>query len=308
METRKTFFIDGRMNSNQSQIYGRLKMGGRYLTYQTLFEWLIKLAVFGMMLSGLLLAYFYFQVNCPKINRVNLASSKIPPETAITILQISDFHNWQPTGQPRKLLKQIKHLNPDIVAITGDFVDQKTTDLTNVLSLAQELTQITPHTYFVLGNHEKANPKTPQLLSGLADCGVRVLKNEHLVWSSDQLAINICGVDYPGRIWAELDRATKGIATEQFTLLLTHTPAVIKTPFITRADLVLCGHTHGGQVRLPFVGAIIAPDQGSWPAYDKGIYQIGHTTLYIDSGLGTSIIPVRVLNRCQISLLTLTGK
>lgn len=278
------------------------------MSVQALFELVIRLVASGMIISGLLFAYIYFQVNCPKINRVDIASSKIPSENIITILQISDFHNWQPTNQHLKLLKQIKQLNPDLVVITGDFVDRKTTDLTNVLSLAQELTQITPYIYFVMGNHEMANRRTPQLLSGLVDCGVRVLKNEHIVWSTDRLAINICGIVYPGKKRANLDKATEGIDTEQFTLLLTHAPTVMETPAITRADLVLCGHTHGGQVRLPFIGAIVASDQGFWPTYDKGIYHIGHTTLYIDSGLGTSLLPIRFLNRCQISFITITGK
>ncbi len=278
------------------------------MSVQALFEWVIRLTAFGMIISGLLLAYIYFQVNCPKINRVDIDFSKIPSGTRTTILQISDFHNWHPTSQHRKLLAQINHLNPDLIVITGDFVDRKTTNFANVLSLAQELVRINPHTYFVTGNHEMANRRTPQLLSGLASCGVRVLKNEHVVWSTDHLHININGIDYPGKKLANLDRATEDIDTERFTLLLSHVPAVIETPAITRADLVLCGHTHGGQVRLPFIGAIVASGQGFLPVYDKGIYHIGHTILYIDSGLGTSLLPVRFLNRCQISFITITGK
>ncbi|KAF1084118.1 putative metallophosphoesterase [Sporotomaculum syntrophicum] len=278
------------------------------MSVQALFEWVIRLAAFGMIISGLLLAYIYFQVNCPKIKRVDIDSSKIPSETKISILQISDFHNWHPTNQHIKLLAQIKQLNPDLIVITGDFVDRKTTNFANVFSLARELVQINPHTYFVIGNHEIANRRTPQLLSGLTNRGVRVLKNEHVVWSTDRLAINIYGIDYPGKKHTNLDRATQDIDTEQFTVLLSHAPAVIKTPVVSKADLVLCGHTHGGQVRLPFIGAIVASGQGFLPAYDKGIYHIGHTTLYIDSGLGTSLLPIRFLNRCQISFITITGK
>ncbi len=276
---------------------------------QTLFEGVLRLAVFGIIIIGLLAVNIYFEVNFPKVKQVIIESEKIPTGAATKILQISDFHNWHPNDRHQKLLQKIRQLNPDLIVITGDLVDRKTTSFNNVFSLAQELVQINPHTYFVRGNHELANRGTELFLIGLANCGVRVLNNEHVVWSREHLTINICGVDYSGRGRANLDKTTKSTDTELFTILLTHAPAIIKVPAITRANLVLCGHTHGGQVRLPFVGAIIAPGQGFLPEYNKGIYHIGHhTTLYIDSGLGTSTLPVRFLNRSQVSLITVTGK
>ncbi len=280
------------------------------MTVQALFEWVLKLAVFGLIIIGVA-ANMYFEVNFPKIKREVINSEKIPPDTEIKILQISDFHNWHSTDRHQKLFQKIRQLNPDLIVITGDLIDRKTNKFNNVYSLVQGLVNINPYTYFVCGNHEwaRANSQTQSFLSGLANCGVRVLNNEHVVWSGDDLVINICGVDYPGKGRTSLDKATKDINTKLFTLLLAHAPAIIEKPGITRADLVVCGHTHGGQVRLPLVGAIIAPGQGFLPAYDKGIYNIGpNTTLYIDSGLGTSTLPVRFLNRSQISFITVTGK
>ncbi|TYO97197.1 metallophosphoesterase [Desulfallas thermosapovorans] len=277
--------------------------------FETMFTWMFKIALIILICSGLLVANIYFEVNFPKVNRVNLDSGKIPPGSKLSILQITDFHNWHPTDRHQKLLRDIRQLKPDLIVITGDLVDRKTVNFDNVFYLARELVKINPHTYFVCGNHEWANRKSQVFLSGLKNCGVIVLNNGHEVWSNTQLAINICGVDDPSTGRANLDKATKGINTEFLTVLLAHAPAIVKKPSITQADLVLCGHTHGGQIRLPFAGAVIAPGQGLFPAYDKGIYQIGpHTTLYIDSGLGTGVMPVRFLNRSQVSFITITGK
>ncbi|AGL00787.1 metallophosphoesterase [Desulfoscipio gibsoniae] len=279
------------------------------MSIQEVLQWMLKLAVIGLLLIGLLVVDIYFEVNYPKVNRVTVNSEKIPPGAKINILQISDFHNWQPNDHHQNLLREIRQLNPDLIVITGDFIDRKTDNLNNVYSLVEELVQINPYTFFVCGNHEWANKNKKSFLSGLSNRGVRVINNEHAVWFNNQLTINICGVDDPSKGRADLDKAINGINTELFTLLLAHAPAIIEKEAITRADLVLCGHTHGGQIRLPFVGAIIAPGQGLFPTYDKGIYNIDrNTTLYIDSGLGTGVLPIRFLNRSQISFITVTGK
>ncbi len=280
------------------------------MTNQALLEWIPNPALFYLIIIGIAVN-ICFEVNFPKINRVVIESEKIPPDTEIKILQISDFHNWHSTDDHQKLLKKIRQLNPDLIVITGDLIDRKTSNFNNVYLLVQKLVKINRHTYFVCGNHEwaRAKSQTQSFLSGLSDRGVQVLNNEYVVWNKEELSINICGVDYPDKKRASLDKATKDINTELFTLLLAHAPAIIDKPEITRTDLIICGHTHGGQVRLPFTGAIVAPNQGFFPAYDKGIYNIGsNTTLYIDSGLGTSALPVRFFNRSQISFIRLTGK
>jgi len=286
-------------------------MEGKILSAQALFEWLLRLAALGIIITCFCIAYLYVEVNLPKVNRVVISSEKLSPGTEIKILQISDFHNWHPNDNHQKLLQQIRQLNPDLIVITGDLIDRKTTDFNNVYTMSRELVQINQHTYYVCGNHEwaRAHSKAQAFLSGLANCGVKILDNEHVVWSKDQLVMNICGVNYYPKGSSNLNKATEAINTELFTLLLAHAPDVVEMPAITRTDLVVCGHTHGGQIRLPLLGAIIAPDQGFLPTYDKGIYHITpRTSLYIDSGLGTSALPIRIFNRSQISLITVTGK
>jgi len=269
----------------------------------------LKISLIVLVCVGLLTPYIYFENNFPYIARVNLTSGKIPPGSALTILQITDFHNWRPDDRHEKLLDQIRALRPDVIVITGDLVDRKTADFTNAWYFAKELVKINPHTYFVYGNHEWANKRLKIFAIGLKDCGVIILNNEHAVYSLGQLTVNICGVNDPVTWRANPDKATAGINPDLFTVLLAHAPSVIKRPAVGRADLVLCGHTHGGQIRLPLIGAVWASNQGLFPAYDKGVYQIApHTTLYVDSGLGTGVLPIRFLDRSQISLLTVTHK
>jgi predicted MPP superfamily phosphohydrolase len=101
------------------------------------------------------------------------------------------------------------------------------------------------------------------------------------------------------------------VPDERFLLFLSHDPMIIRRGKGRErcADLILSGHTHGGQIRIPWLGALYAPTQGMFPKYDKGLFQVDETTkLYICSGLGTSRIPVRFLNRAQATLVKLVGE
>lgn len=96
--------------------------------------------------------------------------------------------------------------------------------------------------------------------------------------------------------------------TDHYTVLLSHTPSITEIYEQIPADLILSGHTHGGQVRFPLIGALVSPDRGLFPKLDKGTYQLGAGLyLYIDSGLGTTRLPIRFLNQSQLSLITITG-
>lgn len=116
-------------------------------------------------------------------------------------------------------------------------------------------------------------------------------------------------MDDPHTRREKLNEAFKGVNTERYTILLAHSPKIIKRYPKIQADLILCGHTHGGQIRLPFLGAIVSSGDGFFPKYSKGLYALkAGQLLYIDSGLGTRMIPLRTFNRSQMSLLTITGE
>lgn len=258
----------------------------------------------------LLAADVYFETHVPKLVRVEVETEKLPPGAQITILQATDLHNAEFSPGNRKLLARIEELDPDLIAVTGDLIDRNTTDLQKVLSFAGGLQQINPETYFVSGNHEWDHVLHEPLLQGLQERQIKILNNAGTVWTKENLSINLLGVDDSYSGMDDLEQALQGVDDlGRFNLLLSHSQDILDREGVEAADLILSGHSHGGQIRLPFIGAVVAPGQGLFPTYDKGMFEIdADTRLYVDSGLGTSTIPIRFLNRSQFTLITLKGK
>ncbi|MDD5568931.1 MAG: metallophosphoesterase [Candidatus Pacebacteria bacterium] len=263
-----------------------------------------KIILFGVLILAAILALdVFFEVNFPKINEVEIKSGKIT-EGEIRIVQISDLHNKNFFGNNESLYGKIKNSNPDFVVITGDLIDKNTKDYSYAYGFAEELLKINSNVYYVAGDHEQKN--TRDILKGLAERGVKVLDKSNAVFKKNGQTINIFGVDY----YADKNDISfiKQIPDEVFSVLLAHNPDLAIESSGIKADLILSGDTHGGQVRLPIIGAIKVPGQPLFPKYTKGLYKLENgSLLYIDSGLGNTFFPARFLNRSQISLITITG-
>ncbi|MDO7787150.1 metallophosphoesterase [Desulforamulus aquiferis] len=252
----------------------------------------------------ILFGEMFFEVNYPRITEVNFNTNKLPQGTSLKILQVSDVHGEDFTTN---LLNQIKLKEPDIIVITGDLIDRNTSNFNNAYKLVEELIMVTPHVFFVSGNHEWDNDRNVDFLLGLKKRHVLILNNSNTTVGIKNTSINICGVDDFHTDHSDLGLAAKGINNKFFTVLLSHSPGIVEEKYLL-GDLVLSGHTHGGQVRFPLIGGIVAPGQGLFPKLQKGIYNLEHgKKLYIDSGLGTSALPIRFLNRSQVSLITIKG-
>lgn len=228
--------------------------------------------------------------------------------TEISIMQISDVHNKVFGNQNEKLIEAVKRNNADIIVLTGDLVDRKTSNYSNVFSLVEKLKEINRHIYFVTGNHEWENKYTEEILDGLSKRGVTILNNKNTQITIGTTTINLVGIDNQPTNHENINLAFDGVSHEFYTVLLFHSPTVVEEYQDIQANLILSGHTHGGQVRVPLIGALIAPDQGFFPELDKGIFEISSKRyLYIDSGLGTSVLPIRFWNQSQISLVNVVG-
>ncbi|WP_040982334.1 metallophosphoesterase [Oceanobacillus jeddahense] len=269
----------------------------------------------GIMLSILLLAVLslaikiYFDTSTFKVNREQFSSVKLEAGTELTILQITDVHSRLFGENNDQVLEKVKELDADVIVLTGDLIDRKTENLEIALQLAEELVRVNPDTYFVTGNHEHENPKKEAFLAGLEDRGVIILSNENTQFEKDGQQFNMAGVNDVSTDYEDMTAAFSGLDTDQYTILLSHAPSVVQKYPDIHADIVLSGHTHGGQVRLPFIGALVAPDEGLFPELQKGVYPLGDERyLYIDSGLGTSALPIRFLNQSQISLITIQSE
>jgi len=246
--------------------------------------------------------YNYIEISKYKINKVNINSHKISKD--IQIVQISDFHSNKYVNI-NNILNDIKAIKPHFIVLTGDMIDHDDKDLTYTLNFIESLIKINPKVFYVHGNHEMGNKRGYVFIDKLKELGVIVLENENKIIEIDGDVINICGLNFYTDS-NDYEKTVKGINEENYTILLSHSPDRPLHLLKNKEDLILSGHTHGGQVRLPIIGGILAPGQGFFPEYDKGIYEINDKSiLYIDSGLGNSVLPLRFLNRVQFSYIAI---
>ncbi|HEO8419387.1 TPA: metallophosphoesterase [Yersinia enterocolitica] len=253
----------------------------------------------------ILMLFSYYQNNSLSTSTFTLSSEKITEP--IKVVQLSDLHSKQFGKNQNHLVKQVKKLNPDIIAFTGDLVDSETYDEQKSMTLMEELVQIAL-TYYVTGNHESWSGKFPALEEKLLEDGVYVLRNEQTLVNIGEETINLIGVDDPTFLSGEEELAeiVDSLSHEEhFNLLLSHRPELFS--LYEKMDLVLTGHAHGGQVRLPFIGGIVAPDQGFMPKYTAGMYKKEDMVMIVNRGLGNSIIPQRIFNRPEIVEVVING-
>ena len=229
----------------------------------------------------------------------------LPALSGFRIAHISDLHNARFGENNEYLLQVLSQSKPDIIVITGDLVDARRTDIAAALGFAKDAVTIAPF-YYVTGNHETALPQQQyeQLMEGLETAGVTVLANDAVTVTYHGEEITVVGLSDPASMAASrLSRLTD--KEERYVILLAHRPDFFEEYAEGGADLVFSGHAHGGQFRLPFIGGLMAPDQGLFPKYDAGLYRDGNTSMVVSRGLGNSIIPFRINNRPEIILVEL---
>ena len=251
-----------------------------------------------------------------ELNEITIDSENLPEAfEGFRIAHVSDLHNDEFGKDNIKLLKLIENADPDIIAVTGDIIDSYTTDVEIALSFMGKAQQIAP-CYYVNGNHEGRVPDDYQTLKeGLEACGVTILENESLLLEKAGECIRLTGVSDPGFETDYLYGDTEGVMrrhlteliadSENFNLLLSHRPELLGVYADFDVDLVLSGHAHGGQFRLPFVGGLYAPNQGLMPEIDAGLYTEDNTKLIVSRGIGNSLFPFRLNNRPEVILVTL---
>ena len=245
--------------------------------------------------------YNYIQISQLTVEKPVFYSDKVSKNLRIT--QISDYHDNRRINM-KTLLDEVDRFNPHIIVLTGDLIDSRTKNIEPVVDLINNLMEINQNIFFVIGNHELRNVCGDEFILKMKDIGVTVLDNNNRVIGIDKRNINILGLSFFASK-NDYRKTLEGIDPKNYTILLSHSPNRPISYSEGIEDLILSGHTHGGQVRLPFIGAILAPGQGYFPKYDKGIFHLDNTILYIDSGLGNSVLPIRFFNPAQISNITI---
>lgn len=250
--------------------------------------------------------------------RVEIRDEKIPAAfDGFVLCQVSDVHNEARGEGNAALLRALREAAPDLICITGDFLDSRRTDLDFALELAGQLAEIAPAVY-VTGNHEARLKDLSALEAGLAARGVQVLRDDWTPLARGGEEIALLGLDDPGFAAGEDWTLAEGLdqtqarlsallaqAGDRFSLVLSHRPELLPAYAEAGADLVLSGHAHGGQVRLPGIGGLFAPGQGILPRLTSGVHARGETRLVVSRGLGNSAFPLRVFNPPEIVTVTL---
>ena len=249
------------------------------------------------------------------VTAFSIESERIPKAfDGFKIAHVSDLHDSEIGEGHKTLIDKIKKSDPDIIAITGDLIDSRNTNVEISLAFVSEAIKIAP-CYYVPGNHESRTDEYEDLKAGLISLGVSVLENKSASIYKNGEYINIFGVNDPAFYKKTISKDEKRVmrslldahltSNGQFTLMLSHRPELFEIYAEYPVDLVLSGHAHGGQFRLPFIGGLYAPEQGAFPKYDAGLFEKDGTSMIVSRGIGNSSFPFRLNNNPELIIIEL---
>lgn len=266
-------------------------------------------AAAGTALAAASVPYFYRQNTELTASHYVFRSPKVHGALeGFRITQVSDLHNRSFGKDNCRLLALTEAQLPDLLVITGDLTNSYRPDLETALDAARRLARIAP-CYYVTGNHEHrmSVEKQTAFFRALEDAGVIVLRNEAVSLGMGE-GFRLVGVDCSQGRTDTLRALMADRPPEELNILLSHKPHYAEYYRRAGVDLVLSGHAHGGQVRLPGLGGLYAPGQGPLPKYTAGMYRLGGTVMCVSRGLGNSCAPLRVGNKPELVTVILRGE
>lgn len=269
-------------------------------------------------LAGALFSLFLFYVRFIEPFWIAVTTYRVPfPVVGLRIAVIGDFHVG-PHKKDRfvhKAAQRVNRLKPDLVLLVGDFLYDEHADVEHLEPLRHLHARL--GVFAVTGNHDSGshhvpgNPhhvglhdRTGDLDTFLTALGIRFLRNASVTVGHGETSFSIAGVDDLWMKSCDLRKALAGVKKGDACLLLSHQPDVILDPASHRADLIVSGHTHGGQMRLPWWGSLSHIPQRLNKNFDRGIFAVGsRTTLAITHGIGETFVPLRLFARPEIMVL-----
>lgn len=277
-------------------------------------EYILITAIALIIFAGIII-FLYLQNNIIDITQYNIKSNDCGN---LKIVQLSDLHS-KPFD---KVLKKTQELNPDIICITGDYINDRCKNKEKMLAFGKELMKIAK-VYYITGNHERRLENFDSIMQELSDIGFIVLLNRVSVYDDKGFDVSILGLDenqadfddYKARkngtfvykdmspYFAELEK------NNGFKIVLSHFPENfenVKEMNYSQYDfdLQLSGHAHGGQFCLPFIGPVFSPGQGLFPKYAKGSFG-DRPKLIVSRGLGNAEFPFRLFNHPEINVINI---
>lgn len=251
------------------------------------------------------------------VTKYEIKSKKIPLGfNNVKILQISDLHNALFGKGQEEIIGIINAIIPDYIFITGDLIDRYKKNIDRAMQLVSAIVGLAP-IFYVAGNHEwEAGEAGKELWMKLKKIGVVVLHDSIVNIERGNSQVQIMGIDDPyslpgNRSLYIYDRVSSKAFLKRFiklnkakdkgyTILLSHRPEFLHFYEKAGIDIVFSGHAHGGQIRLPGIGGVLAPHQGFFPKYAEGVIRKGNTFMVVSRGLGNSCFPFRINNRPEM--------
>jgi len=277
--------------------------------------------------------FWYWQNFGIKTTRITLYYDGLPAGfDGYRIAHISDMHGAEFGRGNSGLARRIRDFDPDIIVCTGDMISSHARDGQAFLNFLEEIADEYP-VYMCLGNHEQiaqwkeyeneSDYGYGSFISQVREAGVHILDNRTEILEKNGDRIRISGLtlelyhysrrDVPYAddnllLRTEFIEDVLGPAKSGFNLLLVHNPSYFAEYAEWGADLVLAGHMHGGVIRIPFKGGLLSPEHVFFPEYDAGLFEIGESRMYVNRGLGNSVISMRLFNRPELTELILKTK
>lgn len=273
--------------------------------------------ILALLIIALIAVFLYLENNIIDITRYRFKSENVI--NRIRIVQLSDLHS-----RPfKKVLTKVKELKPDIIFITGDYINDHCKNKETMLAYAKELCDIAP-VYYITGNHERRLENFSEIMSELKDAGFNVLLNRIESIEINETMISILGLDENQADFEDYKARKKGTFAYRdmsayfnefsycggYKIVLSHYPenfCGIEEMNYSQYDfdLQLSGHAHGGQFILPFFGPVFSPGQGIHPKYARGSFG-DRPKLIVSRGLGNSEFPFRLFNHPEINVITVS--
>lgn len=275
----------------------------------------ILITTIALIVLASIIIFLYLQNNIIDITQYNIKSNDCK---SLKIVQLSDLHS-KPFD---KVLKKTQELNPDIICITGDYINDHCKNKEKMLNFGKELVKIAK-VYYITGNHERRLENFESIMQELSDIGFIVLLNRVSVFNDKGFDVSILGLDenqadfddYKARkngtfVYKDMSPYFADLEKNSgFKIVLSHFPENfenVKEMNYSQYDfdLQLSGHAHGGQFCLPFIGPVFSPGQGLFPKYAKGSFG-DRPKLIVSRGLGNAEFPFRLFNHPEINVINI---
>lgn len=258
------------------------------------------------------------------VTKYEITSGKLRAAHQVAVL--ADLHGFSYGEKNVRLLSAVRELKPEAIFIVGDMIVSKNLDTyDSALETLRGLLEIAP-VYYSFGNHETKASRSGQVVSWdfaqFRRCakamGAQILTNRSCRARLKREVVRISGLEIPlacfqrGRAAPfhkeEIQKLLGDAATKELQILLAHNPAYGDAYAAWGADVALCGHNHGGLVRIPGLGGLLSPQMAIFPKYGEGLHRVGNRCVVTSRGLGTHTLHIRVFNRAELISITLLPK